>query len=165
MAKRVSRMARRYAALPIARADSCLAIPGVAQHARASSVCCAWRRSRQHSCPAGSRYARKPRSRIWRGRLAYPVRQVSRAGLHLLGHVRDMLIARFEPTFLLIDSRTGVSISSISHYAVRRSSSDRATAGTRSRIVDSLITSWLAIWSIPPEPEPGRFATCSRPGR
>jgi hypothetical protein len=30
-------------------------------------------------------------------------------GLHLLGHVRDALIAQFEPTFLLIDSRTGVS--------------------------------------------------------
>lgn len=30
-------------------------------------------------------------------------------GLHLLGRVRDALIAHFEPSFLLIDSRTGVS--------------------------------------------------------
>lgn len=30
-------------------------------------------------------------------------------GLHLLNRVRDELIARFEPTFLLIDSRTGIS--------------------------------------------------------
>jgi hypothetical protein len=30
-------------------------------------------------------------------------------GLHLLNCVRDELIARFEPTFLLIDSRTGIS--------------------------------------------------------